>query len=65
MGMITYRLVKVILPTGETEVLMTNLDESFTISDLSEIYHLYWGVETAFNGIKNHQMLGTFSGYQS
>jgi hypothetical protein len=63
MGMITYRLVKVILPTGETEVLMTNLDESFTISDLSEIYHLRWGVETAFNGIKNHQMLGTFSGY--
>jgi hypothetical protein len=63
MDMITYRLVKIILSTGETEVLMTNLDENFTISDLSEIYRLRWGVETAFNGIKNHQMLGTFSGY--
>jgi hypothetical protein len=60
---VSYRLVKVILPTGEIEILMTNLDESFTISDLAEIYRLRWGVETAFNGIKNHQMLGTFSGY--
>jgi hypothetical protein len=65
MDMITYRLVKIILSTGETEVLMTNLDESFTISDLSEIYRLRWGIETAFNGIKNHQMLGTFSGYSA
>jgi len=61
--MVSYRLVKVILPTGEIEVLMTNLYEAFAISDLSEIYRLRWGVETAFNGIKNHQMLGTFSGY--
>ncbi len=61
--MIAYRLVKVVLSTGEVEVLMTNLDEKFSISDLSELYRLRWGVETAFNGIKNHQMLGTFSGY--
>ena len=60
---ISYRLVKVILSTGETEILMTNLDKSFTISDLAKIYCLRWGIETAFNGIKNHQMLGTFSGY--
>jgi Transposase DDE domain len=63
LDMITYRLVKVILPTGETEILMTNLGNDFTISDLSELYRLRWGVETCFNSIKNHQMLGTFSGY--
>lgn len=63
MDSITYRLVKVVLSTGETEILMTNLDNTFTISDLSEIYRLRWGIETCFGGIKNHQMLGTFSGY--
>jgi hypothetical protein len=60
---ISYRLVKVLLSTGEIEVLMTNLDNTFTISDLAEIYRLRWGIETCFGGIKNHQMLGIFSGY--
>lgn len=63
LDMISYRLVKIILPTGETEVLMTNLDESFTISDLGELYRLRWGIETAFFCLKSHQMLGIFSGY--
>lgn len=60
---ISYRLVKVILPTGETEVLMTNLDKSFTINDLAELYRLPWGIETCFFCLKSHQMLGIFSGY--
>lgn len=58
-----YRLVKVPLPGGETEVLMTNLGEGFTVADLGEIYRLRWGVETSYNCIKNTWMLGTFSGY--
>lgn len=60
---ITYRLVKIILPTGETEVLMTNLDNTFTINDLGELYRLRWGIETCFFCLKSHQMLGIFSGY--
>lgn len=60
---ISYRLVKVALPTGETEVLMTNLDNSFTIRDLAELYRRRWGIETAFFCLKSYQMLGTFSGY--
>lgn len=60
---ISYRLVKIILSTGETEVLMTNLDKTFTINDLSELYRLRWGIETCFSSLKNHLMLGTFSGY--
>jgi hypothetical protein len=63
LDMISYRLAKIILSTGETEVLMTNLDKSFTISDLAELYRLRWGIETFFFCIKSHQMLGTFSGY--
>lgn len=60
---ISYRLVKIILPTGETEVLMTNLDKSFTIKDLAELYRLRWAIETCFFCLKSHQMLGIFSGY--
>lgn len=63
LDMISYRLVKIILPTGETEVLMTNLDKSFTINDLAELYRLRWGIETCFLCLKSHQMLGIFSGY--
>lgn len=61
--MISYRLVKVLLSTGETEILMTNLDNSFIINDLETLYRLRWGIETCFFCIKSHQMLGTFSGY--
>jgi Transposase DDE domain len=60
---LTYRLVKIELSTGETEILMTNLDDSFTAQDLAEIYRLRWGIETAYNYFKNTFMLGTFSGY--
>jgi hypothetical protein len=63
MDRISYRLVKITLPTGEIEVLMTNLDTSFTMSDLAELYRLRWGIETCFFCLKSHQMLGTFSGY--
>ncbi len=60
---ITFRLIKIILTTGETEVLMTNLDADFTIEDLNLIYQNRWGVETSYNYLKNTWMLGTFSGY--
>ncbi len=63
MDMISHRLVKVVLPTGETEILITKLDSSFTISDLSELYRLRWAIETCFFCLKSHFMLGIFSGY--
>lgn len=60
---LVFRLVKVSLPGGETEVLMTNLEDSFSIDDLNLIYQKRWCVETSYNYIKNTWMLGTFSGY--
>jgi len=39
--LISYRLVKVTLPTDEIEILMNNLNNTFTISDLAEIYCLH------------------------
>jgi hypothetical protein len=50
---ISYRLVKIILSTGETEVLMTNLDNTFTTNDLYEIYGFRWGIETCFFCVKS------------
>jgi hypothetical protein len=46
----------------EVEILMTNLGDQFSISDLAETYRLRWGIGTCFSCVKNHQMLGTFSG---
>ncbi len=58
------RLVKVLLETGETEVLVTNLYETdiYTVEDLGEIYHLRWGIETYYGYIKEELQLGVFSG---
>lgn len=60
---VAYRLAKVLLSTGETEVLMTNLPDTFTIPNLSHIYHCRWGIEDCFKVLKTIQMLGIFSGY--
>lgn len=60
---ISYRMAKVTLPTGEAEVLMTNLGPEFSTEEIAEIYRLRWGIETCFGCIKNWQMLGIFSGY--
>lgn len=47
------RLVKIILPGGESEYLLTDLPQSsFSTSDLKEIYRLRWGIETSFRYLK-------------
>ena len=57
------RFVRVILSTGEPEVLVTTiLDESFSPNDFKELYHQRWGVETYYHTIKNHLTLENFSG---
>jgi hypothetical protein len=62
---VRYRLVKIVLSTGEIEVLMTNLPDTFTISDLSYIYKCRWGIEDCFKVLKTNQMLAIFSGYSA
>jgi hypothetical protein len=58
------RLVKVVLNTGEVEVLMTNLYDTtlYSIEDLKEVYHLRCGIETYYGYIKEELQLGQFSG---
>lgn len=65
-----FRIVKVKISNKEKgteseEILLTNLsDEEFDIDGLKELYHLRWGVETAYNILKNRMKLEEFSGYK-
>ncbi len=48
---IKVRVTKTVLDTGETELLVSNLDESiFNTEDMAILYNMRWGVE---EGIKN------------
>ncbi len=60
----TVRFVRVILDTGEHEVLVTSLlDESvYPTADFKALYWLRWGVETFYDVLKNRLGLENFSG---
>ena len=61
---IKIRMVKIVLNTGETEALVTNLydTDTYTKDDLKEVYHLRWGIETYYGYMKEELQLGQFSG---
>jgi hypothetical protein len=62
-----FRVVKVILDNGETEVLATSLldEERYPIQMFKELYFKRWGEETHFNHLKNHLEIGNFTGLSS
>lgn len=62
---ITYRLIRVILSTGEVEVLLTTLLDTkrFKQAYFAEIYGKRWGVESFFFVIKSFLELANFSAY--
>ncbi len=60
------RVIKIILSTGEAEVLITNvLRMSFKHKDFKELYFLRWPVETKEDTVKNKLLLETFTGRTS
>jgi hypothetical protein len=61
---IQVKLVKVILPSNEIEVLATSLidKEKLNQQDFSLLYSLRWGVETFFGKIKGRLLLENFTG---
>jgi hypothetical protein len=61
------RLVKVILDSGEVEVLATSLldEEKYPNEEFKDLYFLRWGIETEFNHLKNHLMIEDFTGLSS
>lgn len=47
-----FRVVRFMLDTGEYETLATSLPRSFTLTEIKELYHSRWGIETAFRELK-------------
>ena len=63
LGKITLRMVKIPLNNGTIEVLATNLPQSeFSTSEISELYRMRWGIETAYETLKSRLQLENFTG---
>lgn len=57
------RVVKITLPSGEIETLLTSLSNACaTTQEVGELYRLRWAVETAYNTLKSKLQLENFSG---
>lgn len=57
------RVIRVILNTGEVETLITNLSENeFITNDFKDLYFKRWGIETAYDTLKNKLLIEKFSG---
>lgn len=50
--LMSFRVVRFQLETGEYETLVTNLPQDFSLSEIKELYHSRWGIETAFRELK-------------
>jgi hypothetical protein len=63
---IKVRMVKVILNTGEVEVLLTSLydEQRFSSKDFKNLYALRWNIETSYGIQKNQQQMEQFSGHR-
>lgn len=65
-GSINLRFVKIKLPGNTVEVLATNLSrQEFSQDEISDIYRSRWGIETAYDILKNDFMLENFTGKKS
>lgn len=61
-GTIPLRVVRVMLPSGEIEVLASNLFD-VPYEDFLTLYFRRWPIETKYDILKNKLELGNFSGY--
>ncbi|MPM97683.1 hypothetical protein SDC9_144860 [bioreactor metagenome] len=62
-GRIRLRFVQVPLPGHAVEFLATNLSRAdFSRQEISELYRLRWGIETAYDTLKNKFLLENFTG---
>ena len=55
------RVVNVVLPTGETEKLITN-EFSLSLDELKELYRLRWGIERKYLELKERLQIENFTG---
>jgi hypothetical protein len=61
------RLIRIDLPSGEIEILMTSLLDSkkHPTTMFKELYFLRWGIETFYDELKNKLKLEYFTGYST
>lgn len=60
---IKLRVLKIVLDTGETETLITNLNQDeLKFEESKELYFKRWGIETKFDELKNKFQIENFSG---
>jgi IS4 transposase len=60
------RCVRIDLPSGEAEILITNLSrEEFSVDEIGDLYYLRWNIETNFNHLKNAIHIETFIGVKN
>lgn len=62
---IIVRLVKVVLNSGEVEILMTSLTDmiEYPIEIFKDLYFKRWGIETLYDKLKNKLKVEEFTGY--
>ena len=62
-GEVRARAMKTVLPTGEIEMLLTNIaDEKWAIQDFADLYHMRWGIEEEYKNLKRRLHLEAFTG---
>lgn len=61
---IEVRIIELKLNTGETEILLTNIEKEIIPTEkIKEIYFLRWNIEKSYDVIKNKLEIENFSGY--
>ena len=60
------RMVKIRLPNGTIEILLTNLydEKLYKLNDFKYLYGMRWGIETAYYKQKNQLQMEQFSGHR-
>lgn len=49
----SFRVIRFLLDTGEYETIVTSLsNKEFSASEIKKLYHMRWGIETSFRGLK-------------
>jgi len=59
---IKVRVVNILLSSGESEKLVTNLFDELTPDELKELYHKRWAIETNYRFLKRNTYLEVFTG---
>lgn len=62
-GNLRLRFVRIKLSSGDEKIVATNLsDEDFSTEEIAHLYTLRWGIETAYDDLKNKLEIENFTG---